>query len=156
MDFDRVYSEHYPYVYKYVLSLCRNEGLAEDVTSEAFLKALKNIRRYRGDCAIEVWICQIAKNSYFSLRKGGKQAEPLELELQDEHADIERAFADKSEALEIHRILHGMGEPYREVFSLRLFGELSFAEIAKLFDKTEGWARVTYHRAKAKIREELQ
>jgi RNA polymerase sigma-70 factor (ECF subfamily) len=44
-----------------------------------------------------------------------------------------------------------MDEPYKEVFSLRVFGELPFAQIAELFGKTESWARVTYHRAKSKI-----
>jgi RNA polymerase sigma-70 factor (ECF subfamily) len=156
VDFDKVYSENYPYVYRFVLSLCRNEAIAEDVTSEAFFKALKSIGSYKGDCEIKVWICQIAKNTYFTQRKGERLTQPIEVELLDEHADVEGAFADKTEALEIHRILHKLGEPYKEVFSLRLFGELSFAEIAELFSKTESWARVTYHRAKAKIREELK
>ena len=47
-------------------------------------------------------------------------------------------------------------EPYKEVFWLRIFGELSFAQIGALFEKTESWARVTYYRAKIMIKEELQ
>jgi RNA polymerase sigma-70 factor (ECF subfamily) len=76
--------------------------------------------------------------------------------IRDGGADIEGSLADKSEALMIHRLLHDLSEPYKEVFSLRLFGELSFSDIGKIFAKTESWARVTFHRAKMKIREGLQ
>ncbi len=56
----------------------------------------------------------------------------------------------------IHRVLHRLEEPYKEVFWLRTFGELPFSQIASLFEKAESWARVMYHRAKMKIKEELQ
>ena len=49
-----------------------------------------------------------------------------------------------------------MEEPYKEVFQLRVFGELSFAKIGLIFGKTENWARVTYHRAKLKLQERLR
>ena len=49
-----------------------------------------------------------------------------------------------------------MEEPYKEVFQLRVFGELSFADIGKIFHKTESWARVTYHRARLKLQEKMQ
>lgn len=51
----------------------------------------------------------------------------------------------------IHQFLHSMKEPYKEVFSLRVFGELSFEKIGLLFGKSPGWARVTYHRARKQI-----
>ena len=49
-----------------------------------------------------------------------------------------------------------MEEPYKEVFSLRVFGQLSFGDIAEIFGKTESWARVTYHRARKKIAEQMR
>ncbi|MDR1322670.1 MAG: RNA polymerase sigma factor [Gracilibacteraceae bacterium] len=155
-DFDQIYSEHYFYVYKYVLSLCRSEAAAEDVTSEAFLKALHSIDGFKGDCEIKVWLCRIARNTYFKTLRNSGKAEPLTPLLRDGGADIEGSLANKSEALMIHRLLHDLSEPYKEVFSLRLFGELSFSDIGKIFAKTESWARVTFHRAKMKIREGLQ
>ena len=69
---------------------------------------------------------------------------------------IEERFFDQEAAFSIHKILHDLEEPYKEVFSLRTFGELSFKQIAQLFGRTETWARVTYHRAKLKIKEELK
>ena len=68
---------------------------------------------------------------------------------------FEIKFFDKSEAFEIHKILHLLDEPYKEVFSLRLFSELSFAEIGEIFCKSESWARVTFYRAKNKIKEAM-
>jgi RNA polymerase sigma-70 factor (ECF subfamily) len=131
--------------------------MAEDVTSETFLKAIAAIDKFKGDCNEKVWLCQIAKNTYFSLLKKTKGEAVLDLEaaLESEISDFTEKLLDKASALEIHRCLRGLEEPYKEVFSLRTFGELSFAEIAELFGKTENWARVTYHRSKLKLKEAL-
>ena len=59
-------------------------------------------------------------------------------------------------ATEIRVALQRLDEPYKEVFSLRTFGELSFKEIGKLFGKSDNWARVIYHRAKLKVKEKLK
>jgi RNA polymerase sigma-70 factor (ECF subfamily) len=132
--------------------------MAEDVTGEAFLKAIKAIDKFKGDCSIQVWLCQIARNTYFSLLKKTKKEVLLDfetVEFEGEISDFTEKLLDKATALEVHRCLHNLEEPYKEVFSLRTFGELSFAEIAELFNKTESWARVTYHRSKLKLREAL-
>ncbi len=65
----------------------------------------------------------------------------------------EEALANKEMALEIHQALHKLPQPYREVFWMRTFGELSFKEIGRILGKTESWARVTYHRARLMIKE---
>ncbi len=69
--------------------------------------------------------------------------------------NLEARFLEQKSAFEIHHILHQLPEPYREVFSLRVLGQLSFRQIGELLGKTESWARVTYHRARLKIKEEL-
>ena len=157
-DIEKIYEQHAKIVYRYVLSLCRNETMAEDVTSETFLKAIKAIDKFKGDCSIKVWLCQIAKNTYFSMFKKTKSERPLdsETEIESELPDFTEKLFDKASALEIHRCLRGLEEPYKEVFHLRTFGELSFAEIAELFGKTENWARVTHHRARLQIMERME
>lgn len=156
-EIEIIYAQHFQSVYRYVLSLCRNETVAEDITSETFLKAIDTIDKFKGDCSVKVWLCQIAKNTYFSLLKKtkGNVSLDLEIEIESKNSDFTEKLLDKASALEIHRCLRGLKEPYKEVFSLRTFGELSFAEIAELFHKTENWARVTYHRAKLKLKEAL-
>lgn len=153
-EFQEVYELYFRDVYKYVLALCRDEHMAEEVTQETFFKALKSIDSFRGQCKLYVWLCQIAKNTFFSIAAKNRRAEEV---LPEETEDaLERALMTKESAFEIHRLLHGLEEPYKEVFSLRVFGELSFQQIGQLFGKTESWARVTYHRARLKIREGMK
>jgi RNA polymerase sigma-70 factor (ECF subfamily) len=154
-DFEAVYTEHFMYVYKYALSLCRNETTAQDITSETFLKALSKLGSFKGDCKIQVWLCQIAKNTYFTQCEQAKKHNGTSAEPEDTATDFEQQFFDREQAFEIHKALHNLEEPYKEVFTLRVFGELSFAQIGELFSKTESWARVTYHRAKLKLKEKL-
>lgn len=154
-DFDKIYAEYFSEVYKFVLTLCQNSVLAEEITQEVFFKALKNIESFKGECKLSTWLCRIAKNTFYDYaKKNNRQVDyPLEIITSDEN--IEDKFADKETAYSIHKVLHKLNEPYKEVFWLRTFGELSFAQIGSLFDKTESWARVTYYRAKVMIKEEL-
>lgn len=155
-NFEEIYSEYYDAVYQYALSLCGDETRAEEIVQETFFKALKSINTFRGDCKLRVWLCQIAKNTFFTMEKRRKQAADVPLETLPAEDPFEHKLAEKEEALGIHRILHTLEEPYKEVFWMRTFGEMSFKEIAEIFGKTESWARVTYHRARLKIKEGLE
>ena len=153
-DFQEVYDLYFKDVYKYALSLSRDPDIAEEVTQETFFKALKSIDSFRGQCRLYVWLCQIAKNTYFTY--AGKQAKAAAEQEFSSGETMEEKLLTKETAFEIHKRLHNLPEPYKEVFSLRVFGELSFSQIGELFGKTESWARVTYHRARLKIKEEMR
>jgi len=156
-NFEQVYQTYFSDVFLYIKKISGDEQIAEDITSETFLKAMDAIDGFRGKCNIRVWLCQIAKNCYCSyLRKNGR-VQPAELlpEIKDT-TDIEALIISSEEKMEIHRLLHKLDEPYKEVFSLRVFGELSFKEIGALFDKSENWACVTYHRSRKKIQDALE
>lgn len=156
-DFQQVYELYFRDVYRYALSLCKNAALAEEVTQETFYKALQKIDGFDGKCKISVWLCQIAKNTYLSLCRKEKFSEPEgDLISLVGEGSVEDGLCDRETAFQIHKALHDLEEPYKEVFSLRTFGELPFAKIGALFGKTEAWARVTYHRARLKIKEELK
>lgn len=152
-DFDKIYSEYFSAVYKFVLGLCRNPSLAEEITQEAFFKALKNIEKYNEKYKMSTWLCQIAKNTYYTYVK--KRGRSVCLSGEADATDLEGDFADRESAFLIHTALHTLKEPYKEVFHLRTFGELPFSQIGLIFGKTENWARVTYYRAKTMIKEEL-
>lgn len=152
-DFEKIYLEYYDTVFQYVLSLCKDEQWAEELTQEAFFKALKNIGTFRGECKLSVWLCQIAKNTFYTSAKRQQRQVDYPLELIPTDEAIDQRLLNKETAFNIHQLLHALEEPYKEVFWMRTFGELSFKEIGILFEKTESWARVTYHRAKMKIRE---
>ena len=158
-DFNEIYALYFQDVYKFLLALCHDEELAEELTQDTFFKAMKNYECFRGDCKISTWLCQIAKHSFFLYDKRGKRNVNLDAvsnELADDTNSIEILLGQKEQAFEIHKLLHHLPEPFKEVFSLRVLGELSFRDIAKLFDKTESWARVTFHRAKLKLIEQIK
>ena len=156
-DFNEVYNLYFKDVYRYALSICRNASIAEEVTQETFYKALQKLNNFDGKGEIFVWLCQIAKNTYRSMCRKNRPIEPhADMALLPGPENLEDTFCDRETAFRIHQILHTLEEPYKEVFSLRTFGELSFRQIAELFGKTESWARVTYHRARLKIKEGLQ
>ena len=155
MDLEKLYNDYFSVVYKYILSVSHDPLTAEEITQETFFKALKKIDSFRGDCSVRVWLCQIAKNTYYDLVK--KQSHFTELtEAAEQEESYEFDFLADFDKREAHRILHNMKEPYKEVFTLRTYGDLSCSEIAELFEKTTSWARVTYHRARAMIKEALK
>ena len=160
MNIEELYRTYFDIVYRYIRSISQDGALAEEVTQETFFKALKKADQFRGDCDVRVWLCQIAKNTlYDHLKKQEKQLlgdEKLEKIESAGGELLEEKLAQRSQAMEIHKVLHRLSEPYKEVFSLRTFGELTFREIGMLFGKSENWARVTYYRARVKIREELE
>ena len=165
MDIEKLYREYFTPVYRYTLSLVHDPDMAEEITQETFFRALKKINDYRGEASLKVWLCQIARNlSFDSLRRQSKttaltkhdddESDNYELPAGSE-SDPEEQLLRKQTAMKIHRILHDLKEPYKEVFQLRTFGDLSFAEISELFGKSESWARVTYYRSRMMIKEEL-
>ena len=160
MNIEELYRTYFDIVYRYIRSISQDGSLAEEVTQETFFKALEKIDQFRGDCDVRVWLCQIAKNTlYDHLKKQKKQLlgdEKLEKTESAGGELLEEKLTQRSQAMEIHKVLHRLSEPYKEVFSLRTFGELTFREIGMLFGKSENWARVTYYRARVKIREELE
>ena len=156
-DFGEIYTEHFSDVYKYVLILCRNEAIAEEVTQETFFKAMRHIDRFNGSCKLYVWLCQIAKNTYFSLsRKRMRIDLDIDADFPDITSDLERDYLDKDTARRLHVLLHIMNEPYKEVFTLRVFGELPFSQIGELFEKTDSWARLIFYRAKKQLQEAMK
>ena len=136
-DIDTI-SRYYKIVFGYVFSLCGNRELTEDIVQ---------------DCKMESWLCQIAKNIYYSYLRKKKGQEPAERECA-EH-DFVHKLEEKDTAKAVLKVLHELPEPYREVFYLHVFGEVALVEIAELFGKSPSWAGVTYYRAKQKISDNL-
>lgn len=156
INIETIYHLYFRDVYRYLLSLCHDESIAEEITQETFFKAMQNIHRFKGECKIQVWLCQIGKNAYFSHQKKQSRYENVDISLLECQEEFESILAEKEQAMEVHKVLHILEEPYKEVFTLRVFGELSFAQIAELFQKTESWARVTFHRARLKIIQQVK
>ena len=159
MEFERIYRTYFKSVYLYALGLSGDEQLAEEITGETFFKAIHAIDSFRGDCEVRVWLCQIAKNTYYTFVKEKKRtisADEAQLQyVADPAAAVDARLSEQEEAHQIRVILHNMPEPYKAVFMWRVFGELTFQEIGELYGKTDNWACVTYHRARKMITKKM-
>ena len=155
--FDEIYREYFEPVYRYALSLTGDRHAAEEITQETFFKAMRSLNRFRGESSVKSWLCAIAKNLWLSDRR---RSRPSSLETAADPADPcgtpETAVLSHDEGLYIHRLVHRLDEPYREIFLLRTLGQLRFKDIGELFGKSENWACVIYHRARAKIKQQME
>ena len=158
--FEELYRNYFSDVYRYIRRLSGDEHIAEEITSETFFKAMHAMDGFRGDCDVRVWLCQIAKNCYNTYLKKQSRTESLDTEpwqsVSDGGDSPSERVADRDEAMRIQRILHEIPEPYKEVFMWRVYAEMSFEQIARVFGKTENWACVVYHRARKMIKERLE
>lgn len=157
MEFEQIYTTYFRDVYLYIRKLSNSEHIAEEITSETFFKAMKSFDGFRGDCDIRVWLCQIAKNCYYSYLKKVDRAESVDnAEIAEQSTSFEERLFQQDTAMQIQKILHDVPEPYKEVFMWRVYADLSFKQIGQIFGKSENWACVTYHRARNKIKEKLE
>ena len=158
--FEELYRNYFGDVYRYIRRLSGDDHIAEEITSETFFKAMHAMDGFRGDCDVRVWLCQIAKNCYNTYLKKQSRTESLDTEpwqnISDDSMTPSEQVTDRDEAIRIQRILHEIPEPYKEVFMWRVYAEMSFGQIARVFGKTENWACVVYHRARKMIKERLE
>lgn len=155
MDFERLFETYYMQIYSYMMTLSRSQDISEEITQRTFFKAMTTGKKYRGNSSEYTWLCAIAKNIYLDELRKNKTVCQLDTDRASDR-DIEKDLVDEDSAFLIHQALHELDEPYKEVFQLRVFGELPFVKIGMLFQKSENWARVTYHRARLKIQERME
>ena len=157
-EFREIYQKYSADLYAYILRLCRNEQLAKDILQDTMLKAMMSAESFNGGCSVKTWLYTIAKNLFYDhIKKAENKNSSLEaIPEPTAQESIEECFADKEMAVHIHHLLHKLEEPYREVFTLRVFAELSCSEIGEVFGRSGNWAGVTYYRAKKKLVELLE
>lgn len=156
-EIEKLYQRYFKDVYLFAYSLSKNKYMAEDITSETFIKAVQSIDQFKGNSDIRVWLFQIAKFTYFStLRKDKKIIFVDSMTEEQDGMNLEHTIISTTESQRAEILLEQLKEPYKEVFLLRVYGKLSFKEIAEVFGKTENWAGVTFHRAKKRLKKEME
>lgn len=152
---EQLYENYAQTVYRYLYSLTQNADLSEELTQETFYQAMKTIHRFRGECKLSVWLCQIAKRTWYrelnkNKRKPSVSLDELEIPIPASR-DPEKDVLRNEDKLAMFRTLHQLDAKTKEVMYLRLSGELSFAEIGDIVGQSENWARVTFYRGKQKM-----
>ncbi len=152
---EKLYDACYMRVFSYAMTLAGDRHLAEEITQETFFRAFAKLNSFRGESDPVTWLCAIAGNLFRDEQRRRSRSGPIPEDAPAREQGVEQTAADRDASFRIHMALHALEEPYREVFELRVFGELSFQQIGKIFARTENWARVTYHRARLKLRERM-
>ena len=153
---EKLYNAFYMRVFSYAMTMAGDRDLAEEIAQETFCRAFSRLGSFRGEADEVTWLCAIAKNVFVDEKRRLNRTAELPEEMEAPGRTMEQTVSDSDSSFRIHLALHTLEEPYREVFELRVFGELSFRQIGTIFTKTENWARVTYHRARIKLRERME
>ena len=155
-DIEKLYEEYFETVNKYLFCLTHNNDISEELTQETFYRAVRKIDKYKGECKISVWLCQIAKNLWYDECRKNKRTintgEDGLFDIQETNTLEEEVIANDEKML-LYKKLQLLDDKTREVMYLRLSGELSFKEIGIILNKTGNWARVTFYRGKNQLKE---
>ena len=156
-DFEKLFNENREFIFKYLMKMTRDITLSEELTQETFFRAYMNHAALKNKEKTSVWLCQIAKNTYFAWYNEQKKKDSLDnLEVASSDASIEDAFVQKELSKKALHCLHELEEPYKEVFMLSVLGGFSLKDISTIFGKSESWARVTFYRSKQKLLERMR
>lgn len=151
---EQIYQKYAQYVYKYLMSLCHDTFVAEELTQETFYQAIKSLPKYDERSKLSTWLVGIARNQYLVYLRKNPKHENVEDQAM-EPADYRTPEAETLQQLsrvQVLKLLHNCQEPYREVLYLRMFEDLSFRDIGEIMDKSENWARVNFYRGKEKLK----
>ena len=156
-EFEKLFNKNREFIFKYLMKMTQDTLLSEELTQETFFRAYMNYSSLRNKEKASVWLCQIAKNTYFAWYNEQKKKDNLDvLEAVSAGESIEDAFVQKELSQQALIFLHELDEPYKEVFMLSVFGDFSLKDISLIFGKSESWARVTFYRAKQKLLERMR
>lgn len=152
MDIEKIYRIYFDDLYRFLLYLCKNKEIAQDICSESFIKAMKNIEKIDDD-KVKSYLFQIGKNTYYNYYKKSKMIllteniEDFDLALES----FEKNILEKENLTDLEKAIEKLENPYKDIVRLRL-NDLSFEEIGEIYHKNQNWACVVFHRAKEKLK----
>ena len=155
VDIEKIYNENFIIVYKFLICLTHNKEISEDLTQETFYKAIMNIDKFKGNCKMSVWLCEIAKNLWLNELKKRKKITFTDvdtIEIYNQYS-IDEEVENKKEIENLNKKISILDKEVQEVVYLKLYGDMTFKEIGNILGKSEVWARVNFYRAKQKIKE---
>ena len=157
--YDEIYDLYAERLYYYCFKLTKDSYMAEDLTQTTFLKAIEKLHTFKNQSSVFTWLCTIAKNEFINeLNKNKRLSYEKILDIYHENdvTNVEDIVISRHTIRKLARIIKKLDEPFRDIFILRVYNEMSFKEIGSLFNKSDIWARVNYHRAREKIINKIQ
>ena len=148
MDIEKIYRIYFDDLYRFLLYLCKNKEVAQDICSESFIRAMKNIENIE-DSKVKSYLFQIGKNTYYNYYKKNKRlllTDKIE-DFDQELESFEKDLLYKENLSNLDMAIESLENPYKDVVKLRL-NDLSFKEIGEIYKKNQNWACVVYHRAR--------
>lgn len=152
MDIEKIYRIYFDDLYRFLLYLCKNKEVAQDICSESFIRAMKNIENVE-ESKVKSYLFQIGKNTYYNYYKKSKRIklteniEDFDLALES----FEKDLVKKENLSTLEKAIENLQNPYKDVVKLRL-NDLSFKEIGEIYKKDQNWACVVFYRAKEKLK----
>ena len=142
LDMDVIYREYADSVFRFLMTLCREECTAEELTQETFYRAVRSAHKYDGTCKVSTWLCQIAKHLWYQeLDKRKRKVHPCWRKVWSPTRPDRRMSSDiREEKMDVFKKVHILDETAKEVVLLRITGAFSFKEIGEIFGKNENWA----------------
>ena len=154
-----IYKEYSEIVYKYVFCLTRNEDIAEEIVQETFLVAVKDINKFKGECKISTWLCQISKYIWYKKLKKQKKIQEIPLDSIQNSIFIDESIEEKvtteENKIQLLKKIQTFDEDTKNVMYLRILGNFEYSEIAEIMNKSSNWARIVFFRGKQKLKEEF-
>jgi len=156
-------------LYRLARGILRNDGEAEDVVQETYVRAFTHLKDFRGDSSLSTWLSRIAMNEALgrlrrqrpsvelsSLPQGVLEAQIIQFPLTSAADDPEKSMAQR----EIQHVVEGaideLPEPFRIVFITRVLEGMNVEETADILDLKPETVKTRLHRARAMLRDNVE
>lgn len=152
---EQIYEKYYKPIYRYLYGLTNNYELSEELAQETFYSAIKSINKFRNECSIYSWLCQIAKNKWKNYQIKNKKIQTVQYDENIENWLTKDYTEDSIQKIDINKEIQGIDSMAKEVINLRITTGLTFKQIGEILNKTENWARVVFYRAKLNLKQSI-
>ena len=152
---EQIYRKYCKSVYRYLYGLTNDYELSEELMQETFYSAIKGIDKFRNECNIYSWLCQIAKNKWKNYLIKNSKIKTIQYDESIENWLTKDDVEEQIEKIEIHKKIQELDLTTRKIIYLRAIAGLTFKEIGEIICKSENYARVVFYRAKLNLKQNI-